>query len=194
MGERFVLLPEIASNFGVRARSLPGTTPVMAAERSTIGSALFLAHQLKRLQGERYQGFEITSMLTHEGEEEAALPVHSLGWAFDVPASSLSSKDERDLKFILTDLRHAGLLAYVEEDDDSTFHIVRHPDHASRFEQFYWDVMAGAVPTFSPPQIGTVAGGTPGTDRSGLSVEPRPRVLVALSSFFSRVFSFFSFD
>ena len=35
----------------------------MSAERSTIGSALFVAHHLKRLQGERYSGFEITRML-----------------------------------------------------------------------------------------------------------------------------------
>ena len=42
--------------------SARATSP-MSAERSTIGSALFVAHQLKRLQGDRYSGFQITRML-----------------------------------------------------------------------------------------------------------------------------------
>jgi hypothetical protein len=136
----------------------------MSAERSTIGSALFVAHHLKRLQGERYSGFEITRMLAPAFahcasfgaasmvgcDEEASDPLHSLGWAFDVPSVGLSKTDQRDLKFILTDLRQAGLLAYVEDGWQPTFHVVRHPDHAARFEQFYWDVMAGNVPAGQP--------------------------------------------
>ena len=78
-------------------------------------------------------------------EDETSDPLHTLGWAFDVPAGGLSKTDQRDLKFILTDLRHAGLLAYVEEGWAPTYHVVRHPDHAARFEQFYWDVMAGLI-------------------------------------------------
>ena len=58
VSERFVLLPDIASVFGVRSAASQ-----MSAERSTIGSALFVAHHLKRLQGARYSGFEITRML-----------------------------------------------------------------------------------------------------------------------------------
>ena len=91
-------------------------------------------------------------MLAHgdDAEEDEALPLHGMGWAFDVPSSSLSKTDLRDLKFILTDLRQAGLLAYVEDDDNTAFHVVRHPDHAAGFEQFYWDAMAGLVPTDAP--------------------------------------------
>jgi len=153
--ERFVLLPDIASLFGVRAATGP-----MSAERSTIGSALFVAHQLKRLQGDRYSGFQITRMLgasfagcadiataasQRECEEDGSEPLHALGWAFDVPSAGLSTSEQRDLRFILTDLRQAGLLTFVEDGHQATFHVVRHPDHAQRFEQFYWDVMAGNV-------------------------------------------------
>jgi transglycosylase-like protein with SLT domain len=159
VSERFVLLPDIASLFGVRSAASQ-----MSAERSTVGSALFVAHHLKRLQGERYSGFEITRMLAPAFahcasfgaasmvgcDEETSDPLHSLGWAFDVPSVGLSKTDQRDLKFILTDLRQAGLLAYVEDGRDPTFHVVRHPDHAARFEQFYWDVMAGLVPAGQP--------------------------------------------
>ena len=123
-------------------------------------AALFVAHHLKRLQGERYSGFEITRMLAPAFadcasfgvasmvgcDEEASDPLHSLGWAFDIPSVGLSKIDQRDLKFILTDLRQAGLLAYVEDGRAPTYHVVRHPDHAARFEQFYWDAMAGHVP------------------------------------------------
>ena len=145
--ERFVLLPEIASFFGVR----PAATS-MFAERSTIGSALFIAHHLKRLQGAQYSGFQITRMLAEgdEREDDESFPLHGLGWAFDVPSTGLSKTDQRDLKFILTDLRQAGLLAYVEDGRDPTYHIVRHPDFAVRFEQFYWDAMAGKVPGEQP--------------------------------------------
>jgi hypothetical protein len=193
MGDRFVLLPELSLDFGVRGR-VPQSGPARAGERSTVGSALFVAHHLKRLQGDRYRGFEISSMLSHEGEHAEAPPLHSLGWAFDISASGLSSRDERDLKFVLTDLRQAGLLAYGDEDhDDASLHVVRHPDHAQKFEQFYWDVMAGAVPAAAPVQVANVAGGVEREDRSGVDAEPGPRVLIALNSLFSRVFSFLGF-
>lgn len=199
MGQRFVLLPDIASDFKVRGGATHATSASrLAAERSTIGSALFVAHHLKRLQGDRYVGFEITSMVTHETDEEenAALPMHSLGWAFDVPSAALSKTDQRDLKFILTDLRHAGLLAYVEEGRKPTFHIVRHPEHAGRFEQFYWDAMAGTVPAAQPPVTSAVGVGPTSNDgpSSGLSRDfgQRPRVFASLSSLFSRMYSLFA--
>jgi hypothetical protein len=206
--ERFVLLPDIASHFGVRAAS------EMSAERSTIGSALFLAHHLKRLQGDRYTGFAITRMLAHgnEREDDESFPLHGLGWAFDVPSTGLSNTDQRDLKFILTDFRQAGLLAYIEDGPSTphksgpstslragggpTFHVVRHPDHAARFEQFYWDVMAGQIPA-EQPRIASIAPvtGEPRVVRSfgeDDSRDSRPRLIVALGNLFSRMYSFFA--
>ncbi len=164
--ERFALLPDIASAFGVR-----GALPIMTAERSTIGSALFVAHHLKRLQGDRYAGFEIARMLepasgcanADEPGREAddkdgeCARLHTLGWAFDVPSKTLSKIEQRDLKFILTDLRQAGLLAYVEEGKLPTYHVVRHPDYASQFEQFYRDAMTSA----SKPEPSKVAASLP---------------------------------
>jgi hypothetical protein len=170
----------------------------MSAERSTIGSALFVAHHLKRLQGDKYSGFEITRMLANgdEREDDESFPLHGLGWAFDVPSMGLSKTDQRDLKFILTDLRQAGLLAYIEDGRQPTFHVVRHPDHAAQFEQFYWDAMAGQVPV-EQPRVASIAHatGAQDVDRSFGEQSPQnrmPRMLVALSGFFSRVYSFFS--
>ncbi len=196
MSERFVLLPGIASTtFGVRA-----IDEAMTAERSTVGSALFVAHHLRRLQGDQYRGFEITRMLAHgdEQEDDESFPLHTLGWAFDVPTKNLSKTDRRDLKFILTDLRQAGLLAYVEDGKEPTYHIVRHPDHAARFEQFYWDAMAGTPPADQRPRVVATAGtptpaGTPTAPHvvHDLGRSRVPGVLVAVSSLFSRIFSFF---
>ncbi|RPI52138.1 MAG: hypothetical protein EHM55_17255 [Acidobacteria bacterium] len=192
ISERFVLLPDIASTFGVRA-----ATEAMTAERSTVGSALFVAHHLKRLQGDRYNGFEITRMLAHGPgqEEDESFPLHTLGWAFDVPTSDLSKTDRRDLKFILTDLRYAGLLAYVEDGREPTYHIVRHPDHAARFEQFYWDAMAGTPPADERPRVVATAGvpvPPPAEEfREDLRRTRLPAVLVAVSSLFSRIYSYF---
>ena len=67
-----------------------------------------------------------------------------------MPSAGLSKSEQRDLKFILTDLRQAGLLTYVEDGQQPMFHVVRHPDHAAQFEQFYRDVMAGNVPAEQP--------------------------------------------
>jgi hypothetical protein len=196
--ERYVLFPEMASTFGVRA----GVT-AMTAERSTIGSALFLAHHLKRLQGDRYTGFEIARMLppsvactvpvplTQDDEDDDCAPMHTRGWAFDVPSKNLSKMDLRDLKFILTDLRQAGLLAYVEEGRQPTYHVVRHPDHAARFEQFYWDAMAGSPPP-QPPRV--AASFAPGLNRdAGASdVAPRSVLLLTLTNLFSKIYSYFA--
>lgn len=193
VNERFVLLPDIASYFGVRAAGRE-----LTAERSTIGSALFVAHHLKRLQGDRYNGFAITRMLAigNEREDDESFPLHGLGWAFDVPTTGLSKTDQRDLKFILQDLRQAGLLAYVEDGRQPTFHIVRHPDHAARFEQFYWDAMAGNVPT-DEPRIAAVAStvAQPEQSRSfgeGTDAPRMPGMLMALTNLFSRMYSFFA--
>jgi hypothetical protein len=168
LGKRFVPLPEIATEFGVRAR-VTGDSPIgetdltnqekyIAAERSTIGCMLFVAEQLERLQGQKYTGFETNKMVTHldiEGTPdttktlhgEGELPVHAFGWAFDIPLNGLSQEQSRDMKFILTDLSQAGLLTFVEEGKGkhAAFHIVRHPDYAERFEQFYWQAVATPV-------------------------------------------------
>lgn len=205
INERFVLLPDIASNFGVRA-----ATRELTAERSTIGSALFVAHHLKRLQGDRYNGFAITRMLgpafarcasfdearMAECEDGASDPLHSLGWAFDVPSTGLSKTDQRDLKFILQDLRQAGLLAYIEDDHQQTFHIVRHPDHAAQFEQFYWDAMTGNVPADEPRVAAVVSAVAqrklPRSFGEGTDAPRMPRMLMAINSLFSRMYSFFA--
>ena len=112
---RFVLLPDIASDFGVRSGA--GERSMMAAERSTIGSVLFIAHHLKRLQGDRIAGFEIDGMLSaRAGEEGRRASCTGSDGRSTCRRMGLSKTDQRDLKFILTDLRHAGLLAYVEVD------------------------------------------------------------------------------
>ena len=203
--ERFVPLPDIASVFGVRAVISP-----MSAERSTIGSALFVAHQLKRLQGDRYSGFQITRMLAasvtgcadlataaiqRDCEEDGSEPLHSLGWAFDVPSTGLSTLEQRDLKFILTDLRQAGLITYVEDGTHPAFHVVRHPEHAAQFEQFYWDAMAGGIPADLPRQAAVVESGTTKDSRSfgeGRFGARARGVILALNSLFSEVYSFFA--
>jgi hypothetical protein len=205
VAERFVLLPDIASLFGVRASISP-----MSAERSTIGSALFVAHQLKRLQGDRYAGFQITRMLAasvagcadiataasqRDCEDDGSEPLHSLGWAFDVPSMGLSKPEQRDLKFILTDLRQAGLITYVEDGTHPAFHVVRHPEHAAQFEQFYWDAMAGVIPAELPRQASVMESGTTKDSRSfgeGRFGDHARGVILALNSLMSQVYSFFA--
>jgi hypothetical protein len=144
MGQRIVALPAIASQHGVRGGKAAAWP--LAAERSTIGCLLFVADQLQRLQGTKYKGFETGSMVrpldSDSPKPEATLPMHTYGWAFDLTRKPLSKDTVRDLNFILTDLRFAGLLTFAEEGKPKDFHVVRHPDFAARFEKYYWDAVA----------------------------------------------------
>lgn len=144
MGQRIVALPTIASERGVRIGK--ATAWPMAAERSTIGCLLFIADQLERLQGKKYKGVETSSMVrpaeTDAPSAAATQPMHTIGWAFDLTRKPLSKDAIRDLNFVLTDLRFAGLLTFAEEGKPKDFHVVRHPDYAGRFEKYYWDAVA----------------------------------------------------
>ncbi len=144
IGQRLVSLPGVALNRGVRASSSAGTT--LAAERSTMGCLLFVADQLQRLEGGKYKGFETSSMVRPAdgdgSKSDAMLPMHTFGWAFDLTRKPLSKDTLRDLNFVLTDLRFAGLLTFAQEGKPKDFHVVRHPDYAARFEKFYWDAVA----------------------------------------------------
>jgi hypothetical protein len=132
-------------------------------------------------------------------EDDQCAPLHTLGWAFDVTAGKLSKTDQRDLKFVLTDLRQAGLLAYVEDDKQPTYHIVRHPDHAARFEQFFRDVMTGATPAderrvayrISEPVVVTVTAALNDSEPD-LGISRAPNVFGALTALFSRIYDYFA--
>ena len=143
IGQRIVSLPAIALDRGIRP--VKTAAAPLAAERSTIGCLLFVAGQLEKLQGKKYKGFETSSMVrAADGEvprTDATLPMHTLGWAFDLARKPLSKETVRDLNFILTDMRSAGLLTFAEEGKPKDFHVVRHPDYAANFENFYWDAV-----------------------------------------------------
>jgi hypothetical protein len=150
LGQRIVTLPSVASERGVRAGK--SVSSPLAGERSTIGCLLFVADQLQRLQGSKYRGLETSSMVKSlesgssdkkaPSRDSTTLPMHTFGWAFDLARKPLSKDAVRDLNFILMDLRFAGLLTFAEEGKPKDFHVVRHPDYASRFEKFYWDAVA----------------------------------------------------
>jgi hypothetical protein len=152
LGQRIVKLPLVASSFGVRVQNDKTDTHV-AAERSTIGCLLFVARALERLEGTKFKGVQASSLVKllndpasrtetkKNSTADTGLPMHALGWAFDLPRKGLSKDQIRDLNFILTDLRYAGLLAVTDEGKQTAFHVVRNPSEASRFEQFYWDAV-----------------------------------------------------
>jgi hypothetical protein len=153
VGQGMVTLPAIASERGVRAGK--AVTSTLAAERSTIGCLLFVADQLERLQGTKYKGLETSSMVRPSESDtpsaDAMQPMHIFGWAFDLPRKPLSKDAVRDLNFVLTDLRFAGLLTFAAEGKPKDFHVVRHPDHAARFEKLYWDAVAVPLATLKAP-------------------------------------------
>ena len=84
---------------------------------------------------------------------DPTLPMHTIGWAFDIQRKPLSKDAVRDLNFILMDLRFAGLLTFGEEGKPKDFHVVRHPDYAARFEKFYWDSVAAPQAAGGAPAV-----------------------------------------
>jgi transglycosylase-like protein with SLT domain len=166
LGQRIVNLPAVASKFGIRVQQKGKDEKYLVAERSTIGCLLFVAHELERLEGKQFKGVQTNSLvkLVNDADSrddakkslsaDAELPMHSLGWAFDLTRKGLSKDQVRDLNFILTDLRYAGLLAVTDEGKQAAFHVVRNPTEANRFEQFYWDALA-------MPQTASVAANQP---------------------------------
>jgi hypothetical protein len=154
LGQRIVKLPAVASTFGIRVQQQGKDEKYAVAERSTIGCLLFVAHELERLEGKKFKGVQTNSLVKllddagsrgdsrKRANADAELPMHALGWAFDLPRKGLSKDQVRDLNFLLTDLRYAGLLAVTDEGKAAAFHVVRNPTEAGRFEQFYWDAVA----------------------------------------------------
>ena len=179
LGQRIVKLPVVASMFGIRVQQKGKDEQQVAAERSTIGCLLFVAHELEQLEGKKFKGIQTNNLVKLLNDPDArgdakntpsadiAL-MHSLGWAFDLPRKGLSSDQVRDLNFILNDLRYAGLLAVTDEGKQAAFHVVRNPAEASRFEQFYWDAVA-------VPQTASVTAGQAPSVRPRASPEPSPR-------------------
>jgi hypothetical protein len=145
IGQRIVALPAVASSRGIHSAATVDFP--LAAERSTVGCLLFIADQLQRLQGSKFKGFETFSMIKPADSDvtpktEAMLPMHTMGWAFDLRRKPLTKEAVRDLNFVLSDLRFAGLLTYAEEGKPKDFHVVRHPEYASSFEKYYWSAVA----------------------------------------------------
>jgi len=129
--------------------------------------------------------------IAQNDDDDDCAPTHTRGWAFDIPSKNLSKTDQRDLKFILTDLRQAGLLAYVEDGRQPTYHVVRHPDQAALFEQFYWDAMAGSPPPQPPRVAASFAPGLNG-DAGVSDLEPPFGILLTLTNLFSKIYSYFA--
>ena len=86
----------------------------------------------------------------------------------------------------------------MEDGREASYHVVRHPEHAARFEQYYWDAMAGSAPEEERPRV--VAAAAPAGPPAGASARfsddfdsrRMPAVLVAIGGLFSRIYSYFS--
>jgi hypothetical protein len=154
---RLVSLPQPWSSFGIMPR-ISGKSPIaekdpenrmmyISAEPSVIGALLYAIDEVKRLQGAKFQPYEVNSMVRSieyqerlkktNGNAKTDLPIHTIGKAVDVPLKNVSKDMRRDLLFIFWEMDSVGLISYIDEDQQDTIHVVPHPDYEEFFNQVY---------------------------------------------------------
>jgi len=166
-GGRLGTVPRPYAKYGIQPR-LTGKSPIaekdlknqnfyISAEQATIGCLLYIANELRLLQGKSFQSVEVNSLVRSENTQSAlkdsnsnartALPTHTMGKAFDLPLLGKSIRYRRDLLFILTDMENAGMLAFIREGSQDTIHVVPHPAFEQLFQKVYRDVVTTTAKT-----------------------------------------------
>lgn len=160
-GGRIVPLPSNLTSLGVRVRvdgssrigeaDLVNQNLYIGASPATVGCLLYAANELRLRRDERIASLETNSLVRHllyqkdlkkRGNQNAdtLLPTHAMGMAFDLPRKYMSPRQRMFVEFILNDLRYAGMLVYIREGQQATYHVVPHPEYTTFFEKVYRDV------------------------------------------------------
>lgn len=122
------------------------------AEPATIGMAIYIAYEMRRLEGKGFEPLEANSLAHllwgqqrlvqfHKNTNariDLSLHLHTLGKAIDFPLKHMDGKRADCLRFILEELQSLGLLSY-ERDGESrqTLHVVPTPRGVPFFERVY---------------------------------------------------------
>lgn len=158
---RIKTLPNASAKLGVNIRTT-SKSPIaerdlknrqwyMGSEPATLGCLLYIAYELRQLQGNAFVPLETNSLVRHLKYQDALggrntnartqLPTHALGKAFDLPRTNLNRQQERDLTFILEDLESLGLLGWILEGAQRTIHVVPNPEYQGFFAGVYYDAV-----------------------------------------------------
>ena len=139
---RFNFLPRLDGPNPIGEKDLGRQRSYIAARPATLGLLLEVAAQVKS------GPIEITSLVRHGEYQESlsstnvnantAVPMHTLGLAFDIALVNTPLKRIHEVRSVLTRMRDAGDLMFIGERRQLVFHVVPHPARLAHFTDVYY--------------------------------------------------------
>jgi hypothetical protein len=126
----------------------------MGSEPATLGCLLYVAYELRKIQGSAFRSLETNSLARDleyqkriaKGNSVAitALPTHVMAKGFDLPRKLMPASQQGDLVFLLKDLESLGLLSWIQEGaaGQMAYHVVPDPSYETFFADIYKDAQA----------------------------------------------------
>lgn len=180
---RFNLVPRLVGPNPIGEKDLSHQHSYIAARPATIGLLLDVASRVKS------GPLEITSLVRH-GDYQASLrttnanagtavPMHTMGLAFDIALVNSEPKTIREIHDVLVRMRDAGDLMFIGERRQLVFHVVPHPKRIAHFTDVYnravgvpSAVHGAHVIAASPKRPSAVKGGRPRVTAEVVAILP----------------------
>ena len=139
--QRFNLAPRLDGPHPIGEKDLSRQHSYIAARPATIGLLLEVASRVKS------GPLEITSLVRHGDYQESlrgtnpnastAVPMHTMGLAFDIALVNTAPKTISEIRDVLVRMRDAGDLMFMGERRQLVFHVVPHPARMGHFTDVY---------------------------------------------------------
>ena len=181
--KRFNLAPRLDGPNPIGEKDLSHQHSYIAARPPTIGLLLDVASRVKS------GPLEITSLVRHGDYQESlrttnanastAVPMHTMGLAFDIALVNTAPKTIREIHDVLVRMRDAGDLMFIGERRQLVFHVVPHPKRIAHFTDVYnravgvpSAVHGAHVIAASPKRSSAVKGGQPRVTAEVVAILP----------------------
>ena len=177
--------PRLGGLHPIGERDLQHQRLYVGADAAALGCLLHVAARV------RSAPLEVTSLVRHLDYQRqlqrtnhnaaTALPVHTLGLAFDISVLNVPLRTTREIRDVLRAMRDAGDLFFIAETRQLVFHVVPAPGRL----QFYRELFAAMRSLPAPPAVLGVernllaAGGIDATPRQAWGASWRPTLIVA---------------
>jgi hypothetical protein len=181
--QRFNLAPRLDGPNPIGEKDLSNQHSYIAARPATIGLLLDVASRVET------GPLEITSLVRHGDYQESlrdtnvnastAVPMHTMGLAFDIALVNTPPATIREIRDVLVRMRDAGDLMFIGERRQLVFHVVPHPARIAHFTDVYnrsvgvpSAVHGAHVIAASPKRSPAAKGGTPHVKAEVVSILP----------------------
>jgi hypothetical protein len=165
---RFNLRPRLDGAHPIGEMDLPNQASYTAARPATIGALIAVASRVKS------GPIEVTSLVRHgeyqnelrasNGNATTSVPMHTMGLAFDIALINTPLSRVYEIRDVLLEMRAAGDILFIGEQQQLVFHVVPHPSRLG----YFTDVYAQAVGSVSGTQVvEVVAPGPPRLHTAG---------------------------